>query len=73
MVYWAEFSDKLDDILRNKKDNVPLIIYAPQDKGRIESEDLETINQHRNVIIVNFRGRLINDILVSLMTTGFKK
>jgi hypothetical protein len=73
VVYWAEFSDKLDDILRNKKDNVPLIIYAPQDKGRIEPEDLETINQHRNVIIVNFRGRLINDILVSLMTTGFKK
>ena len=63
----------LDDILQKKKDNTPLIIYAPQDKGKIAPEDLKKINQHRNVVVVNFRGRLINDILVSLMTTGFKK
>ena len=73
VVYWDEFSDMLDDILQKKKDNTPLIIYAPQDKGKIAPEDLKKINQHRNVVVVNFRGRLINDILVSLMTTGFKK
>ena len=73
VVYWDEFSDMLDDILQKKKDNTPLILYAPQDKGKIAPEDLKKINQHRNVVVVNFRGRLINDILVSLMTTGFKK
>ena len=73
VVYWDEFSDMLDDILQKKKDNTPLILYAPQDKGKISPEDLKKINQHRNVVVVNFRGRLINDILVSLMTTGFKK
>ena len=73
IVYWLEFSDKLDIILQKKKDKTPLVIYAPQDKGKIDQKQLEKINQHRNVIVVNFRGRLINDILVSLMTTGFKK
>ena len=29
----------LDDILQKKKDNTPLILYAPQDKGKIAPED----------------------------------
>jgi len=73
IVYWSEFKDNLDTILQKKKDNTPLIIYAPQDKEKIDQGQLEKINLHRNVIVVNFRGRLINDILVSLITTGFKK
>lgn len=73
MIYWPEFHNKLDDILSIKKDATPLIVYAPQEIMKIEPSHIKKMNAHRNVIIVNFRGRLINDILISLITTGFKK
>lgn len=73
MIYWPEFHNKLDDILSIKKDATPLIVYAPQEIMKIDLSDIKKMNAHRNVIIVNFRGRLINDILISLITTGFKR
>lgn len=73
MIYWPEFYNKLDDILSIKKDATPLIVYAPQEIMKIDLSDIKKMNAHRNVIIVNFRGRLINDILISLITTGFKR
>jgi hypothetical protein len=33
---------------------------------------LARINEARNATIVNFRGRLLNDVLVSLLTTGYQ-
>ena len=69
LMHWTSHQENLDSILINKKDSAMLIIYAPMEEGRIESEELEKINKHRNVIIVNFRGRLINDVLVSMMTS----
>jgi len=57
-----------------KKDSTPLIVYAPQNEGRIEPQEvIDEINQHRNSVIVNFRGRLLNDILTSMITTSYEK
>lgn len=73
LVHWNKYKDKIDDILRLKKDSTALVVYAPQNEGFIEPEKMNLINSHRNSIVVNFRGRLINDILVSLITTVYGK
>ena len=50
-----------------------MIIYAPQSEGFIDESVVNILNLQRNTIIVNLRGRLLNDTLVSMMTTSFKK
>ena len=73
LVNFPEFNDKIEDILKYKKDSDALIIYAPQNSGRIDEKTLESINSHRYSIIVNLRGRLLNDIVNSMITTSYKK
>ncbi len=62
LVHWKDYADKIDEILNIKKDSNALIIYAPQSEGRIDQAILDKINEHRNAIVVNLRGRLMNDI-----------
>lgn len=73
LMHWKSFESNLDDILRIKKDSAALIIYAPQNEGFIDKAVLEKINRERNSIIVNFRGRLLNDILTCMITTSYEK
>lgn len=63
----------MDEIIRHKQDATALIVYAPQEDGKVPSEMLCKINNERNSLIVNFRGRLLNDILVFMMTTQYPK
>ena len=72
LVHYKPFRDKIDEIISIKRDSDALIIYAPSEDGRIEENVLRKINSQRNTIVVNFRGRLLNDILVSMITTGYK-
>lgn len=73
LVHWQDFKEEIYDILSLKKDNIALIVYVPQNEGRIEDEDLlKKINQQRNSVIVNFRGRLMNDILTFLITVNYE-
>lgn len=73
IVHYSSFKNEIDQIISIKKDSDSMIVYAPQDAGFIEKDALNKLNSQRNTIIVNLRGRLINDILISMMTTGFKK
>lgn len=73
LVHWSYCIGHIDEILSIKNDQTALIIYAPIDEGRIEENILKKINSHRNCIIVNFRGRLLNDVFTVLMTTGYRK
>lgn len=70
LAHWKTISSYLVDILSVKKDGTALIIYAPQEEGIVPSESIKEINKHRNVVLVNFRGRLLNDIVTSLITTS---
>lgn len=72
LVHYNSFRDKINEIISIKHDSDALIIYAPQEEGSIEKDILKNINSQRNAIIVNFRGRLLNDVLVSMITTGYK-
>ncbi len=73
LVHWKSAKDHFDDILNVKKDATALIVYAPQDEGFLEKSDTTKLNQHRNAILVNMRGRLLNDIVSSLITTSYEK
>jgi len=73
LAHWGSISEHLKSILSVKKDTTALIIYAPQAEGFIDKDAVSIINEHRNVIIVNFRGRLLNDIVTSLITTGYSR
>lgn len=73
IIHYSPYKSSIDEILSMKKDSDALVVYAPQDEGFIEKEILNKLNSQRNTIIVNFRGRLLNDVLVSMITTSFKK
>ena len=71
IVYYPEFKDRILDILMLKKDSDSLIIYAPQSEGKIEQSVLDKVCNERNTIIVNMRGRLLNDVLTAMITTKY--
>ncbi len=73
LVHWERFEEDIDKILNMKEDNHALIVYAPAEGPRIGKEYMDKLSMHRNTVIVNFRGRLLNDILTSMLTTEFSK
>jgi len=70
LVFWHDWSDCIDDILNLMEDKTALIVYAPQELGFISKEAMEKLNNKRNVMVTNFRGRLLNDITTSIITTS---
>jgi len=71
LVVWEDFGSQIQEILKRKKDKTALIVYAGQ--GQLQPNDWDILGKYRNVTVVNFKGRLLNDILVSLMVTGYEK
>ena len=72
VVYWPDWTENVEEILGQKRDSAALIVYAPQDMGSISKETLAILNKKRNVVVCNFRGRLLNDIVVSMITTSYE-
>ena len=70
LVSWHDWQDHITDVLLAKKDSTVLVVYAPPQT--IPPERMKDLDGKRNVILTNFRGRLLNDIVVSLMTTGYQ-
>ena len=73
LVYYPDVQNEIFNVLSKKNDSAAMVIYQPQSKGFIEQDVINKINEHRNAIVVNFRGRLLNDILTSLITTSYEK
>ncbi len=73
LVYWPDWKDDMEKILDRKKDGTALIVYAPQEQGPIPGPVMHALEKHRNVVVNNFRGRLLNDIVISMITTGYEK
>lgn len=70
LVYWPDWKEDLKEIVAQKHDATALVIYAPQ--GKLTDEQLALLND-RNVMLANFRGRLLNDIVVSMVTTEYQR
>jgi hypothetical protein len=72
LILWDDWQDKIDEILRAKKDNTAVVVYAPRGPRSIPEDKFVELNSKRNVMVTNFRGRLLNDIVISLMTTSYQ-
>lgn len=73
LVYWPDWKDKLTQIKNLKRDGEALVIYAPRSAGLIPEDIMAELAKGRNVTVVNFRGRLLNDIVTAMITTGYTK
>ena len=73
LVHWPDWQHDLPQIIAHKSDKTALVIYAPQGQGFVPPETMGLLEQHRNVVLANLRGRLLNDIVVSLITSAYEK
>ncbi len=73
LIHYDYCKEVLEKILLSLGDSNVLIVYAPKSEGEITEAHLAELNKKRNCIVVNFRGRLLNDLLVSMVTSGNKK
>ena len=70
---WETFQEKLDDVLHIKEKNTTLIVYARYGLPPIPKEIMEKICERTDTVVVNFRGRLLNDVVTSFITMSFSK
>ena len=73
LVHWPDWPGEMARIIALKKDAAPLVLYAPQGKGQVPPETIALLEQQRNVALANLRGRLLNDVVVSLLTSAYAK
>lgn len=78
LVHYRSFSeDEIKTILANKKSCAGMVFYYPEfssKKGKkISDEMFKQISSKENTTLVNFRGRLLNDIITTLITTSYEK
>jgi hypothetical protein len=73
VVHWPDWTGDLAQIIAMKGDQTPLIVYAPQTANPIPPDDVALLDEHRNVVVANFRGRLLNDVVSSFITTAYEK
>ncbi len=72
LVNWDECTDKIEEIFHARKNHqVPVIIFAKP--GSIDRDIMEDIGNRSNTVVVNFKGRLLNDVLTSMITTSYGK
>ena len=71
LVIWDDFGCEIKEILNKKTNKTALIVFAKP--NQLTPENWEGLGSHHNVTVVNFKGRLLSDMLVSLMVTGYEK
>jgi 5S rRNA maturation endonuclease (ribonuclease M5) len=70
LVDWETSGNQIEQIfIARKNHNTAVIIFAKA--GSIPHEKMAEIANRSNTVVVNFKGRLVNDILNSLITTSF--
>ena len=70
--YW-KLPGCIDEVLRNKQKRAGLIVYSPANNQRMSADVVEMVNKEPFTVLVNMRGRLVNDILITLMSTSYDK
>jgi hypothetical protein len=71
--YWSLEVSQVAVVLANKQKHAGLVVYSPMGKGRIPDEISATINNEPFTTLVQMRGRLVNDLLITLMSTSYDK
>lgn len=73
VVYGYLNNDDFQNVVRNKNARCGLIVHCPPEKGRIAAEEMELLSKSAFTALCNFRGRLVNDVLLMMLSTSFKK
>lgn len=76
LVDYGSFTDEqMKTIIKNKKSSAGMIVYFPDfsPTNRVPDDVMKLINDEPHSVLVNFRGRLINDILITLLSTSYDK
>lgn len=72
LVDWETFGDKIEQIFSARRNHqTAIVIYAKP--ASIPQDKMSDIANRANTVVVNFRGRLLNDILTSLITTSYDR
>lgn len=73
LLFWHDWAKDIDEILGKKPDKCALIVYAPYHMDRIPNDQMANLDGKRHTAVTQFRGRLLNDIVTSMITTHYKK
>ncbi len=78
LVHYQSFDEsQIRQMLNDKKSSSGMIFYFPEfnpGEGRkIPDQMLKAIGEKENTAVVNFRGRLLNDLITTLITTSYEK
>ena len=60
-------------VINGKSSRCGLIVYSPPEKDRMPPEKMSHLNSAPFSTLCNFRGRLVNDVLLMMLSTSFKK
>jgi len=72
LVDWETFGDKIEAIFSARKNHqTAVVIFAKP--ASIPQDKMNDIANRANTVVVNFRGRLLNDVLTSLITTSYDR
>lgn len=72
LVDWETFGEKIERVFSARNNHqTAIVIYAKP--ASIPHEKMNDIANRANTVVVNFRGRLLNDILTSLITTIYDR
>lgn len=72
LVDWETFKDNIDEVFNVRKDeHTAIVIYAKP--ACIPHDEMNKIANRPHTVVVNFKGRLLNDVLTSLITTRYEK
>lgn len=70
LVQWHDFAENIEQVLAEKPNECPMIVYAPYNMSRIPNEQMVNLDGKRHTAVTNFRGRLLNDIVTAMITTN---
>lgn len=78
LVHYQSFTEQqIRQMLNDKKSTSGMIFYFPEfnpsENKKIPEPLMKVIGEKENTTVVNLRGRLLNDIVTTLITTSYEK
>lgn len=73
VVYGYLGNDDFEVVIRRKNSRCGLIVHCPPEKGRIDERQMSLLSKTSFTALCNFRGRMVNDVLLMMLSTSFKR
>lgn len=71
VVYGYLDESAFESVVKGKDARCGLIVYCPPEKGRIREDEMQLLSKTNFTALCNFRGRLVNDVLLMMLSTSF--